>query len=62
VKRQNYCRSTERSRRICGEISVNLCPDQFNVIYYDYIGRQEKVGGGRMVKLWMGKDERGGLE
>ncbi|HHT9137484.1 MAG: hypothetical protein Q6358_00315 [Candidatus Brocadiales bacterium] len=44
------------------EISVNLRPDKFNVIYYDYTGKQEKAGGGRMVNLWMDKDGSIGFE
>ena len=41
----------EKIKLLSVKISGNLRPNQFNVIYFDYIGKQEKDGGGGMVKF-----------
>ena len=41
----------EKIKLLSVKISENLRPNQFNVIYFDYIGKQEKDGGGRMVNF-----------
>ena len=52
----------EKIKLLSVKTSGNLRPNQFNVIYFDYIGKQEKSGGGRMVNLWMDSNGRTGLE